>query len=500
MGSGSTKEITKRKQDEEALLFTQFSVDQAAIPICWISEDGRLSYCNHACSYLGYSQEQLAAMTIFDINLSLTGEMWKQDWEQCKGNEVLTIESVHRTRDGKFIHVQITAKFMSNKGREYVVAFVRDITRQKLAEERVDIQLRRLACLRTIDTAITGSLELNIALNIILDQAMQQLGADAADILLLNNTCWLEHAVDRGFRTNVAWKEAILMGKGIAGKVARKRQVLHIRDMRKLNWESFDAPFLAEEEFVTYYGVPLIAKGRVVGVMELYNRSRQALGLEERIFLETLGKQTAIAVDNATLFSGLQKSNTELIMAYDSTLEGWSRALDLRDKETDGHSRRVTELTMRLARTMGIRGVELVHVRRGAMLHDIGKMGIPDSILLKPGPLDAKERVIIENHPVYAFKLLSPIEFLQQALSIPYCHHEKWDGSGYPRRLSGDQIPLAARIFAIVDVWDALRSDRPYRLAWPEEKSKFHILQQAGNHFDPQVVEAFMKIVSHVTP
>jgi HD-GYP domain-containing protein (c-di-GMP phosphodiesterase class II) len=182
----------------------------------------------------------------------------------------------------------------------------------------------------------------------------------------------------------------------------------------------------------------------------------------------------------------------ELMLAYDSTLEGWSQALDLRDKETEGHTRRVTVATARLAQQMGLGAGELVHVKRGAMLHDIGKMGIPDSILLKPGPLTEEEWKVMRLHPVYAYKMLSPIPFLRPAIDIPYCHHEKWDGSGYPSGLKGEEIPLAARIFMVVDVWDALRSDRPYRRAWSEEKVRGYIGKLAGTHFDPDVVQAFL--------
>jgi len=188
----------------------------------------------------------------------------------------------------------------------------------------------------------------------------------------------------------------------------------------------------------------------------------------------------------------LQRLNVELALAYDTTLEGWSRALDLRDKETEGHSRRVTEMTVGLARAMGMSEGELVHVRRGALLHDIGKMGIPDSILLKPALLTEEQTEIMRRHPVYAYELLSPIDYLRPALDIPYCHHEQWDGTGYPRGLQGEQIPLAARIFAVVDVWDALRSHRPYRLGWPEDRAREHIRSLAGTHFDPKVVEVFL--------
>jgi len=232
----------------------------------------------------------------------------------------------------------------------------------------------------------------------------------------------------------------------------------------------------------------------VKGVLEVFHRSRLEPNTEWLDFLEALAGRAAIAIDNASLFHDLQRSNTELALAYDTTLEGWSRALDLRDKETEGHTQRVAELTIRLASKMGVSEADLVHIRRGALLHDIGKMGIPDDILLKPGPLSDEEWVIMRRHPTYAFDLLSPIAFLHPALDIPHYHHEKWDGTGYPAGLKGEQIALAARIFAIVDVWDALRSDRPYRPAWPQERVREHIRSLSGIHFDPKVVEAFMEM------
>lgn len=192
----------------------------------------------------------------------------------------------------------------------------------------------------------------------------------------------------------------------------------------------------------------------------------------------------------------LRQRERDLLQAYDTTIEGWSHALDLRDKETEGHTLCVTEMTIKLARAAGINGEELVHVRRGALLHDIGKMGVPDNILLKPDKLTDEEWVAMRKHPIFAFELLSPIAYLRPALDIPYCHHEKWDGSGYPRGQKGEQIPLAARLFAIVDVWDALRSDRPYRQGWSKEKVIEHIKSLSGTHFDPKAVELFLNMMN----
>jgi HD-GYP domain-containing protein (c-di-GMP phosphodiesterase class II) len=181
---------------------------------------------------------------------------------------------------------------------------------------------------------------------------------------------------------------------------------------------------------------------------------------------------------------------------HNSNLEGWTRALALRDWETEGHSQRVAEMVLRLSRAMSVGEPTLIHIRRGALLHDIGKLSIPDSILLKPGPLNAEESSLIRRHPIIAYEMLAPVAYLRPALDIPYCHHEKWDGTGYPRGLKGEQIPLAARIFAVVDVWDALLSDRPYRKGWPKDKTRAYILEQAGSHFDPRVVDAFLTLLA----
>jgi len=200
-------------------------------------------------------------------------------------------------------------------------------------------------------------------------------------------------------------------------------------------------------------------------------------------------------VDNAQLFKDLEQSNVNLPEAYETTLEGWARTLELRDHETEGHSQRVAQMTLRLAGKMGVKEQEFIHIQRGSLLHDIGKMGIPDNILLKEGPLSKEEWTVMHRHPIYAYDMLSTIPFLKRALDIPYCHHEKWDGSGYPHGLKGKEIPLAARIFAIIDVWDALCSDRPYRKAWTEEKAIAYIREQSGAHFDPEVVKAFLEMI-----
>ena len=361
--------------------------------------------------------------------------------------------------------------------------------------EETQRRLENVQALRAIDSAITASLDLRLSLRVVFDQVIGQLRVDAVSVLLCREQLRvLEYIGGRGFRTASIQHTRLSLDDNYAGRAVLERRTIYVPDLISVAAEFGRSQLVIQENFAAYYAVPLLAKGRVNGVLEVFHRAPIAADIEWEDFLETLAGQTAIAIDNATLFNDLQRSNVELTLAYDATIEGWSRALDLRDKETEGHTLRVTEMTLRLARAMGITEDEIVHVRRGALLHDIGKMGVPDAILLKPGPLTDAEWVMMKKHPGFAYEMLSPISYLRRALDIPYCHHEKWDGTGYPRGLRGEQIPLAARLFAVVDVWDALSSDRPYRAAWPKDKVLAHIKAGSGSHFDARAVEAFLSL------
>jgi PAS domain S-box-containing protein/putative nucleotidyltransferase with HDIG domain len=368
-----------------------------------------------------------------------------------------------------------------------------DITAQKQAEEKIKIQMNHLTALRSIDQVIASSFDLKFNLSEILTHTTIELGVDAADILILDpKSQMLEFGAERGFRTLAVRAASVRLGESSAGRAALNRQLVQIPNLESKPDNYHLRKLMSSEKFVCYYGVPLITMGEVKGVLEVYNRTELEPDNEWFDFLDSLGRQAALAIENVTLFESLQRSNSELTLAYDATIEGWSHALDLRDKETEGHTRRVTELTLKLAQSFNLSESEMIQVRWGALLHDIGKMGVPDEILLKPGPLTDVEWAVMKKHPVFAFEMLSPIRYLRQSLEIPYFHHEKWDGSGYPQGLKGYQIPLSARIFAVVDVWDALRSDRPYRPAWTEDKALEYIKASAGTHFDPQVVEVFL--------
>jgi len=362
--------------------------------------------------------------------------------------------------------------------------------------EQTEQQVQRLSILRQVDQAIKSSFDLELVLRVLLDQITSQLGIEAADFLSLSpNTLMLQFVAGYGFKTKAIEQSRLRLGMGVAGRAALERKAIYIPNIKTAGTEFIRAGLLAPEGFTSYYAVPAIAKGQVKGVLEFFKASEFEWNADWENFAEALADQAALAIDNAELFGNLQRSNMELALAYDATIEGWSKALDLRDKETEGHSQRVTDMSLTLARTMGLSETELLQVRRGALLHDIGKLGVPDGILLKPGKLTDEEWAIMKKHPTFAYEMLSPIDYLRPALDIPYCHHEKWDGTGYPRGLKGERIPLVARIFAVVDVWDALRSDRPYREGWPVEKVRAHIQAESGTHFDPQVVEAFLKMV-----
>lgn len=497
------RDITERKQAESALRSSEmrFQAFMDTLPalVFYKDEQGRYLYANSAYEDLyGFEEQEWKNKTDFDLWPDRAGRIRKTDERILHTGMLMKFEGISERVSKDRIWQIYKFPFTDADGKNFLGSIALDISEQRKAEEKIARQLHNLQALHTIDQAIAANTEIESTLRILLIQVQTQLGIDAADILLYEEpTQTLMHADSTGFqRPNLQNDVFLRVGSGCAGRVVLERKTIYIPDIRSghtcveyipTNW--------IDEGFISYFGVPLIAKGAVKGVLELYHRSAFEPNADWFSFLELLAGQAAIAIDNATLFKDLQRSNMEMALAYDTTLEGWARALELRDQETEGHSRRVTHLTLQLARAMGMGQEELVHVRRGALLHDIGKMGIPDSILRKPGPLDEAEWEVMRQHPVMAYRLLSSIPYLRRALDIPYGHHERWDGSGYPQGLRQYEIPLAARIFAVVDVWDALLSDRPYRDAWPEEKVMAYLEEQAGKQLDPQVVEVFFRIL-----
>ncbi len=395
--------------------------------------------------------------------------------------------------------------FTRNNGRRFdgnemtMLKGLANLSAQAITNARSYSELQRhldkQRALHEIDLAITSITNLNLSLGIILKQVTAQLEVDATAICLLSPEGRLEYVAGNGFRTDAMSVRHSGLCECLADPAIGEGRPVFIPDLAGAN-QTTSLPLYMAEGFASYANMPLIAKGQVIGVLEIFARTTLEPDGAWWEYFEALSTQAAIAIDSISLFENLKQSNEGLAQAYDTTLEGWSRALDLRDKETEEHTRRVVDMTERLGRAMNLTEAELVNIRRGALLHDIGKMGIPDRILLKRGPLDEKDWERMRRHPEYARDLLAPIDYLRPAIDIPYCHHEKWDGTGYPQHLKGEQIPLAARIFAIADVWDALTSNRRYRRAWTDEMARQYIIDQAGTFFDPKVVNVFVEMTN----
>jgi len=422
-------------------------------------------------------------------------EAWVNQLRSGRQVKELDFRILHGDGELRYIQCRGAVSFGEAGSPQRFVGTAQDISERKLSELQIRQQIARLTALRIIDQSITSSFDLHFTLDIVLSQVVAQLQVDAAAILLLDATGQiLEYHATRGFHTQAIRTAHAGITDSLAGRVATQQRAIQIMDLRGVN-DKLLTTLLAGENFASYYGLPLITKGKVQGVLELFHRVPLIPYPEWVDFLETLAGQAAIAIDNATLFKNLQKSNFELEHAYDATIEGWTHALDLRDRETEGHTLRVTDMATDLARILGLEEEVLIHMRRGGLLHDIGKLAVPDSVLLKPGPLTQEEWNTMRLHPQFAFDWLSPIAYLRKAVDIPYCHHEKWDGSGYPRGLKGEVIPLVSRVFAYADVWDALTSNRPYRPAWPAEKALEYIRENSGSHFDPSLLDVFLEYI-----
>ena len=386
-----------------------------------------------------------------------------------------------------------------------VVATIHEMTDRKKAEEEREHLLTvergqrlRAEALGRVSRALNAVLDLPALLELICKESSDLFNVDAALVWLVDRA--RDHMNILENIAGYGWEHERFSGMQInlddmnhlATRVIRERIPICLNDVTETTRTGLSGIFKVR----SILGVPLFQGTEVIGVLQIIdNHKINSFGDTEIEIAMELANHAANAVHNAQLYDRLQEAHSELEAAYVSTLEGWARALELHDAYTEGHSTRVTAMTLSLAKAVGFTESDLEHIRRGALLHDIGKMGVPDSILAKPGPLNEDEWNVMRKHPVYAFTMLSPIAHLRPAIDIPYCHHERWDGSGYPRGLSGEDIPLAARIFTVVDVYDALTSDRPYRDAWPVNDAVRYIQEQAGRIFDPEMVDVFMDIL-----
>jgi len=498
------EDITARKRSEQEaqasgeLLRALFDSSPAAIVVT--DRDARVRLWNRAAhAVFGWKAAEVVGRPLPYLPPGEAQEARRLVDLVHSGGSVSDVECQRIRKDGTPLDVSLSAAPLRGPRGELAgaVGILTDISDRRRSEEQVRLQLRRLSALHTVDLAIASTTSVHVALGIVVDLARRELEVDAAEVLLWSPD---QSALQPAIADALAGPAR---GPSSLGSTLATRAI-HDGRMCACGPECGAGPcptcaLRLQAGLAGCRALPLAARGQVLGALVVCHAEPREWDPASLEFLETLAGQAAIAIASATLYDDLRRANSELQEAYEATIEGWSRAMDLRDRETEGHSQRVAEMTLRLAARMGVPEAEQVHMRRGALLHDIGKMGVPDSILLKAGTLTDDEWEIMRMHPVYACSMLGQIEFLRPALDIPLCHHEKWDGTGYPRGLAGEEIPLAARIFAVADVWDALRSDRPYRAAWPERDVLEHIQSLAGTHFDPRVVECLAGLLEAET-
>ncbi len=364
------------------------------------------------------------------------------------------------------------------------------------AKERAESQIKKISFLSYITKSINSVFDADLMLGNILKQSAKLLNADTMALYLYN-----KETKDYVCRAHYGLRSINLTGVHIApgqpyvGTAASDQQFLSCYTFDNLNGQDQFIALIQTEKFLSQHCAPIVVGGMTLGVLEVFQRKEFTLTDEWVALFEAIAMQTGVALEYNTVFLELQSVYRDLENSYEATIEGWSSAMDLRDQETEGHSKRVTSLTVAFATRLGFSQDDIVRAKRGALLHDIGKIGIPDSILRKNGPLTEEEWAIMKEHPSKAYGMLYRIPYLRNCLDIPLYHHEKWDGTGYPQGLSGKKIPLAARMFALIDVYDALTSDRPYRKAWTKEKTVEYIREQAGRHFDPELTEAFIALI-----
>ena len=502
---GAARDISAKVQAENALreneeLYRSL-VENSPTGILLASPKGEIISVNEATLKIIGSPSKEATKKINLLTFPpIAMSSFAPDFQTClaTGKRVEN-QMAYTSKWGKSVYVRYALTSISGAKEDLlgIQVLLEDITEQIVNRNDIQEQLKNLATINAINTAIITRTDLDQMIVNVVEEIAKNLSVDSVDLLIFDeHRLTLTCAAQYGFKSPAGDKKTVLrVGEGSAGEAALSRKAVVVENLKNKDQMDNVPSRWQEEEFLSYHGIPLLVKGELKGILEVFHRSEENRDQAWMAFLENLAQQAAIAIDNHFLLDALRGSNLELELAYETTLEGWARALELRDYETKGHTDRVVQLALDLAQELGVAGEELTHFRHGALLHDIGKIAISDTILLKKGPCTPEEWDLIQQHPQYGYDMLKDIQYLKPSLDIVLYHHEKWDGSGYPRGLEGEGIPFLARIFAVIDVWDALVNDRPYHKAWTEKEAIAYIQEEAGKHFDRHVVKAFKKII-----
>jgi PAS domain S-box-containing protein/putative nucleotidyltransferase with HDIG domain len=497
---GFLEDISEKKATQSQLIKLSQAVEQNPIGIMITNGTGSIEYANHGCfEIFGYEPEELIGNTIrMLVPDSAQPEEMELISHTLRNGMPYRGEIQNFKKNGEPFWERFVASRIQNNPDDSpnTLLLLEDITEQYTNRARITQQVEELSALRTIDLAISSNLDLQATLNIIGNLAIKHLHIDAVSIELYDARFSMLHtAVHSGFKNKLAEDFPFPVAADLTDWELVEEFSVHIPEKLNERHAGSRLSFPPGDEFNSCFGLPLVAKAEVKGLFRVYLKEPLIPEQHWLDFFYNLAAQTAIALDNFEMLRNLKQSNTDLLEAYEATIEGWSKALKYRDAETEDHSVRTTRWTVELAQQMGYSEEDLVFIRRGALLHDIGKVAVPDNILNKPGPLTDQEWVQMRQHPVAAYEVLSPIKFLKKSLDIPYCHHERWDGTGYPRGLSREEIPLPARMFSVIDVYDALTTDRPYRKAWTQEKTIAYLRENSGSQFDPTVVAEFLSLL-----
>lgn len=478
------KQIEENLRQEEVKYRTLFEVSKDAVFIETLN--GEILDCNEsACEMYGVSKSELLAMTVYDIVPDEVAARLPALIDQEISEGSFFTEALGKRKDGTIFPTEVNTKLVDLGGRRMVVVFSRDITAKKLHEQEVETIASMAKALRT-------AISLSEVLDAILDQVTRLLRAGGASFIMRDEITGDGIKIASRGQLETSSNRRIPNGQGISGWVISSGKVYITNDLQ-------NDPLMFLKENIgglnALVSMPLSVEDKIIGSLQVA-RNHQFTDEDLQLFI-AISDLAASAIHRAYLYQKGEEQARELTEAYEATLMGWSEAMELRDRETRGHSMRVVDKSVNLARRLLISEEDITQLRRGSLLHDIGKMGIPDSILLKPGPLSDDEWRIMKKHPVMAFQMLAGVPYLKQALDVPLYHHERWDGKGYPYGLREKQIPILARIFAVVDVWDALTTDRPYRPGWSQEETLEYIAQQANKQFDPEIVSGFLEMMKN---